>query len=372
MRIGRPQSKWLVSFFVTLISIASPAAAQFPESRMYRTEKVGEGIYAFISPEINSPIVSSNCVAVIGDDGVLVVDAGRFTTLTRRMIADIRKLTDKPIRYVVNTHWHMDHVMGNGAIQEAFPDVVILSTAFTRSGIQETAAANIQGMLQKGPGIVKDMDGLVRAGKRADGTALSEQDRKFLSAEKHDLELELSELKLVRSVAPSVTFDQGLTVHLGKREVGLMFLGRGNTAGDTVVYVPDSKVVMTGDLVVNPVPYSFGAYPGEWIETLKKLMAIDATSIIPGHGPVMHDWEYAKLVASLIEAVRTQVQAAVQQGLSLDDTRKRINLDSFQKRFVGDNPDRALAFKYFFVSTAIERAYQEAKGAYYLEWQALK
>jgi len=262
--------------------------------------------------------------------------------------------------------------MGNGAIQEAFPDVVILSTAFTRSGIQETAAANIQGMLQKGPGIVKDLDGLVRAGKRADGTALSEQDRKFLSAEKRDLELELSELKLVRSVAPNVTFDQSLTVHLGKREVRVMFLGRGNTAGDTVVYVPNSKVAMTGDLVVNPVPYSFGAYPGEWIETLKKLMAMDATSIIPGHGPVMHDWEYAKLLASLIEAVRAQVQAAVQQGVSLDDTRKRVNLESFQKRFVGDNPDRALAFKYFFVSTAIERAYQEAKGAYDLEWRALE
>jgi len=372
MRTEWLRCKGLAGLFVALIVLAAPAAAQFPESRMYRTEKIGEGIYAFISPESNSPVVSSNCVAIIGDDGVLVVDAGRFTTLTRRMIADIRKLTDEPIRYVVNTHWHMDHVMGNGAIQEAFPDVVILSTAFTRSGIQETAAANIQDMLQKGPGILKSLDGLLQAGKRADSTPISEQSREFLSGERRDLELELSELKLVKSVAPNVTFDQSLTVHLGKREVRVLFLGRGNTAGDTVVYVPDGKVLMTGDLVVNPVPYSFGAYPGEWIETLKKLMAMDAASIVPGHGPVMHDWKYAQLVASLIEAVRTQVQEAVRQGLSLEETKKRVSLESFEKQFVGDHPDRALPFQYFFVSSAIERAYQEAHGAYDLEWRALQ
>jgi len=67
-----------------------------------------------------------------------------------------------------------------------------------------------------------------------------------------------------------------------------------------------------------------------------------------------------------------QVQAAVHQGRTLEETRKQVDLESFRKRFVGGNPDRGLAFKYFFVSTAIDRAYQEAQGAYDLEWRALQ
>ena len=68
-----------------------------------------------------------------------------------------------------------------------------------------------------------------------------------------------------------MTFDRSLTVHLGRREVRVLFLGAGNTAGDTVVHIPDAKVVATGDLLVAPVPYGYGCHPAEWIETLKKL-----------------------------------------------------------------------------------------------------
>ena len=98
----------------------------------YETVKVAEGIYAFVPPEPRGGLVSGNSIAVNGDDGVLVVDTGHFPTLARKMIADIRRLTDKPVRYVVNTHWHPDHVFGNGAYREAFPDVNVLAHVETR------------------------------------------------------------------------------------------------------------------------------------------------------------------------------------------------------------------------------------------------
>ena len=94
----------------------------------------------------------------------------------------------------------------------------------------------------------------------------------------------------------------------------MRFLGRGNTAGDAVTYVPDARVVAAGDLVVLPAPFSFGSYPGDWIETLRKLLALDAVAIVPGHGPVLRDQEYPKTLIRLLESLRAQVGEAVRCG----------------------------------------------------------
>ena len=108
----------------------------------------------------------------------------------------------------------------------------------------------------------------------------------------------------------------------------ILHLGRGNTGGDTVVYVPDAQVVAAGDMVVYPAPYAFGSRLGEWVETLRKLQALGATRLVPGHGPVLRDGAYVSAVIDLLEETRRQVQAAVKDGLSLDDTRKRVDLRS--------------------------------------------
>jgi glyoxylase-like metal-dependent hydrolase (beta-lactamase superfamily II) len=149
---------------------------------------------------------------------------------------------------------------------------------------------------------------------------------------------------------------------LGKREVQVMFLGRGNTAGDAVIYVPDSKVLMTGDLVVYPVPYPFGSFFGEWIETMRKLEAIDATVIVPGHGPVMHDKKYIALNIELLEATQAQAADALKRGLTVDQAIKAADFSALRKQFVGDNPERAFGFDQGYVPTAITRAYREAKN----------
>lgn len=297
---------WILAVSGCLGAIA--ARAELPPERAYRTVAVAEGIYAFISPETNGPIPSGNVVAVVGDDGVLVVDSGRFPALARRMVAEIRQKTDKPVRYLVHTHWHLDHVVGDGEFRAAFPAMTFIATDFTR-----------RKMIEKQIGYLRDIE-------------------------------------------PDLTFAESLTVYLGKREVRIAFLGEGNTAGDTVVFVPDSKVAITGDLLVSPVPYGYGCHPSQWIQTLGKLMATDATTIVPGHGPVMRDWDYAKRVTAVLEAIRAQVKEAARQGLSLDETRKRMHLERYEKEFAGDDYGRGKAFRDFFVFSAVERAYQEAEG----------
>jgi glyoxylase-like metal-dependent hydrolase (beta-lactamase superfamily II) len=326
---------------------------------MYRTVDVARGILAFVSPETNGPIPSGNVVAIVGGDGVLVVDSGRFPALATRMIGEIRKRTDKPVRYLVHTHWHADHIAADSAFQAAFPGMTFVSTDFTRTKMLEKQADYLRDVAKNDAGYVRQLREALDNEK-----ALPEDNRRYLEQEVADLELEARELDGARLVPPGLTFANALTVHLGDREVRIAFLGKGNTEGDTVVSVPDARVVVTGDLLVAPVPYGYGCHPAEWIATLRRLMAenADAAAIVPGHGPVMRDWDYARRVIAVLESIREQVAAAVRDGASLEDTRKRVHLDPFQEQFAGADFGRGKAFRDFFVASAVERAYQEAKG----------
>jgi len=330
-----------------------------PVAKNYETVRVADRIVAFVSPEPKTPLVNGNSVAVIGDDGVLVVDPGQFPSVARRVIGEIRKLTDKPVRFVVNTHWHPDHWAANCEYRAAFPGVVVITTGHTATMMRTKARQFIDPKtIESGLAGLREF---LKAGKGSDGSAIPAGFKQFLSDELTDYEDFVGELKQVTPTFPDVTFDRDLTVQLGRREVRLMWLGRGNTGGDAVIYVPDAKVVMTGDLVVAPTPYAIGSFLGEWMTTLDKLMAIDATTVIPGHGPVMHDWAYARSVQGLLGSVMTQVRQAVRDGLSLEDARKKVDVESFRTQMCGGAERREIAFREFFTKPAVERAYVEAK-----------
>jgi len=101
-------------------------------NEQYDLQKVAGGVYSFIAPESDSGVVQANCTVIIGEDAVLLVDSGQFPSLAERMATDIKKLTNKPVRYLVNTHWHFDHNWGNAVFRDAFPGLVIISTEFTQ------------------------------------------------------------------------------------------------------------------------------------------------------------------------------------------------------------------------------------------------
>jgi cyclase len=338
------------------------ARADMPPERMFQTVEAGPGIVAFIAAETSGPIPSGNVVAVIGEDGVLVVDSGRFPTLARRMIAELRKRTAKPVRYLVHTHWHLDHIAADGEFRKAFPGMAVLTTDFTRRKMLEKQVAYLRDVEKNNAGYVKDLKDFVAAGKRTDGSPLSTEDRRYLLGQVTDIELESVELAGATLVEPDLTFAREVRVFLGGREVRIAFLGSGNTDGDTVTFVPDAKVAVVGDLLVYPIPYGYGCHPGEWIQTLQTLMATDVTAVVPGHGPVLRDWDYAKKVVALLESIRTQVASAVQAGATLEETRKRVDVSSFQKQFAGESDAGGRAFRNFFVASAVDRAYQEATG----------
>lgn len=336
-----------------LVACASPRVATpsppHTDVPAFHVESLGAGIYVFIYPDANA-IVSGNTLVVIGDDGVLVVDSGHFPTRAEQIVAQIRQWTRAPVRYLVNTHWHSDHSAGNGVFQRAFPGLAIVATEVTRTSM----IANPESRKQ-----IDDVLALAASGKGTSGKPFDEATKRYIARIVPELRAFLPEVVRVDHVPPTVTFTERMTIYLGKREVQLRFLGRGNTGGDAIVYVPDAKLVATGDLLVAPIPYAIGSFIGEWITTLRALREIPAQTIVPGHGPVMHDDTYLDRTIEILAAVKTQVDAAVAQGRTLDETLHQVNIDALRGAFVHD--DASLdQFDRLFFKTAVTRAYREA------------
>ena len=354
--------RWLAPIAVAGLTTAVSAQRK-PETVLteYQTVRLADGVYAFIAPESKTPFVSGNSLVVTGSDGVLVVDSTNVPSLARRMIADIRRWTDKPVRFLVNTHWHPDHLMGNAAYQEAFPGLTIVST----TGMRDAAAAQVPAYFEQtlgaaGSSMTETLRAALKSGRKPNGSELTVEDREFLELELVDYEAWAAEAKKTHYVAPTLTFDREMIVQLGGREVRLMFLGRGNTAGDAVVYVPDVKVVATGDLLVGPTPYATASFLREWIGVMEQLKGFDVTAIVPGHGPVEHDWGHATQVQTLLQSVVEQVDRAVAKGSSLEETRKQVDVAKIRSAMTAGDPFRARAFDNFFLTSAVERAYRDA------------
>jgi len=346
-----------LSRILTLL-IATALRAQSPANpadfSTWQTVSVAPGVYAFIAPPGITPVVSGNTTVVIGDDGVLIIDTGQFPSIAKQQIAAIRKLTPLPVRFIVNTHWHPDHWLGNGTYKAAWPDAVIISTAGTAERMATKAMPFISAKY------VADVQGYLKS-YFADTVKHPEAEAAYYKFGQMQFDTFGAELASANPTLPTLLFENALAIRLGKREVQVKFLGRANTGGDAVVYVPDAKVLVTGDLVVNPYPYGIGSFIGEWIETMGRLEAIDATAIVPGHGPVEHDTLYMAKVVKVLASVQSQTALAFRDGKTVEETMKTIDLAWATTEFCGASAWCAYVFKGNFIYPAVTRAYREAK-----------
>ncbi len=338
-------------------ALETPPAPENPRS--HKWVEVAPGVHAFISPPGVTPIVSGNSLVIVGDDGVAVVDSGQFPSLARAEIEAIRRITPKPVRFLVNTHWHPDHWLGNAEFKAAYPGIAIIATQNTRT------LAEAKGFGSTTPAYAKDTLAFVEKllADAASGKAppLSDVQRAYFEFAVPQFRRLGAEVADVQRVLPDVVFRDGLDLHLGKRVVEVRFAGRGNTGGDAIVYVPDAKVLATGDLLVSPFPYGAGSFYSEWIVTLKKLAAMDAAVIVPGHGEVQSDKRYLERVIALLESAVRQVGTEARNGATLDEVRRKVRLQDEETAFCGADAWCRHGFRGNFANYAVERIYREAK-----------
>lgn len=314
----------LVAFF----AIAPAAAAADSSVTPQRTvTQVAEGIYSIRHADAPDTNPQGNTTVIIGEHAVLVVDSSYLPSSAAEDIAQIKRWTDRPVRYLLNTHWHPDHQRGNSAYVDAFPEVTIVAHTETVRLMAAYDTANRQRYPQR------------------------LQQMKETLAKKPDAELQktvagrsrvLAELERSRLQLPTLTFENAMTVDLGNRVVEIRHSGSGDTRGDAWAYLPKEQVLVTGDVLVAPVPYFFAGYPEGRARTLRQLLQLDVKAIVPGHGDVLRDQTYLRSVAEMVETIVGQVHAAVVRigslSARLEDVRPQIDVAEYRRRFAGDDP----------------------------------
>lgn len=351
--------------WIGLAVVPAAGAAQMPayEGPAFEMNRLADGVYAFVFDNPLGPAVDGTALVIINEEDVVVVDAQNTPAATRAVLAGIRKLTSKPVRYVVNTHWHGDHWQGNQVYEDAFPGVEFIAHVRTRDEIERQAVAmGDTASRQSLPRVLAQFEDAYAKGTRQDGTPMTAPDSVYMRQAIAVVRWLIPAVGEIRPVVPGLTLADSLVLRRGERTIVIQHLGRGNTQGDLVVWLPRERIVATGDLLVNPGPYSFGSYLGEWIVTLGRIRGLGADVIVPGHGALQRDHEYLDLVVSLLQYTLDGARAAVARGLDLQATRGAIDFTAFRQRFTGGDPARVRAFDAYFVQPAVQRAWLEARG----------
>jgi cyclase len=295
-----------------------------------RMEQIAAGVYAILHDDATEEWPHGNTGVVIGDDGVLVVDSTYLPSRARADIALIRSVTDKPVRYLVYTHWHFDHNNGGQTYRDSYPGVRIVSERATRDFIELNStwwARRSSRPDQPKKTALAELEKQLASGLDAEGKALSGAARTALERNVAQRRHELEELAALVVAPPDLLFDDRLTLRLGKRRIELRDWGRANSPHDVTVYVPDARALFAGDILVqSPVPYFFESWPLPWIDVLRGVEAIPVDVLVPGHGPVMHDHAYTRQVRALLEAAAQRVAVMAREGKSLEEIQRDLDL----------------------------------------------
>jgi glyoxylase-like metal-dependent hydrolase (beta-lactamase superfamily II) len=286
-------------------------------------DEIGKGLYAFTAEgDPNSGII-------VGDDGVMVIDAQATPVMAIEVIERVRKVTDKPIKYVLLSHYHAVRVLG----ASAYRDAEVLASDGTR-------------------------DLIVERGQQDKDSEIGRFPRLFQAVE-----------SIPGLTWPTITFPKQMSVWLGKREVRIMHLGRGHTAGDVVAYVPDANVVFSGDLVeYHSACYCGDAHFTDWPGTLDNLAKFKANALVPGRGAALASSQKVSegidMTRDFLSTLYGSAKDSVAKGLTLKQA-----FDAARK--VMDPKFASFAIYEHCLPFNVSRAYDEAKGiAHPVIWTA--
>jgi glyoxylase-like metal-dependent hydrolase (beta-lactamase superfamily II) len=286
-------------------------------ARLFDLEKVADGIYGAIAQP--TAMLNCNAAVIVNRDHVLVVDTHSHPSAAKALIRQIRdEITNLPVRYVVDSHLHGDHAMGNEAYPEVFgAGVEVISSVKTREWLEKLGLPRLKETLDSIPQQIAELRARLEAMK-------NESERAVLRAHVEGLETYRKEMTPPRVSLPTMTFERRLVIHRGGREIHLLFLGRAHTAGDVVAFVPAERVIATGDLMHGLLPYMGDGFPDEWPATLRALEALEFDRVIPGHGSIQEGKSVLAQFRGYVEEITDRVARGVERGQTVDELKSTI------------------------------------------------
>jgi glyoxylase-like metal-dependent hydrolase (beta-lactamase superfamily II) len=310
-------------YLLLAIGLATPFTAlgegdewKTVEGDAFTFTEVRDGVWHAVGGD--GVAAGSNGAVVVNERDVLLVDSHMTPSAARAMLADLAKITDKPVRYLINTHFHFDHTHGN----EAFgPDVEIVAHEFTRWRVAS-------GDTKRGRGY----DGFIGStpqtveGMRAGLDSLSAEDRAAMEQRIAFMMKVYEESEAVAPRAPTLALREAVVLYRGGREIRLLHVGRGHTGGDVIVYLPAEKALISGDLLTAGLPYMGDAFVPEWVGTLDEVAALDLEVILPGHGPAYTEVERVGHLQLYLVDLWQQAVKLHAAGVSAEEAAAKIDL----------------------------------------------
>ena len=280
----------------------------------FEIQKVADGVHVAVAAPAYK--VNSNTAIIESDDGVVIVDTHSKPSAARVIVERLRDITTKPVRYVVNTHFHWDHWHGNEVYPAAYPHAEIVTNQLTREAMVTKGLKRVQDHVRQVPREIAQLKAdLAAAGAPAERAKLETSVR---LAESY-----LAEVKALKPALPTIAFEQTMKLYRRDREIHLLHLGRAHTEGDVFVYLPREKVVITGDAVIGWTPFMGDGYPEDWTATLDRLAQLDFATMIMGHGDVAgRNWlsTFRGYIHDMVGAVRDEAAA----GATLEEVQQRV------------------------------------------------
>jgi len=305
-----------VMFMAAMLAQSRQPAGTSHTGKAFRFNKVKDGIYHAVGT--GSLAVVGNSSFIVNDNDVIVVDDHVSPAAAWVLLEEIKEVTNKPVTTVINTHFHFDHAHGNQIFE---PDVQIIGHEFTRRMLLNNSIGMplYRNYLTAMPGQIEDLR--KRIGSEADSAANAKLQTQLQVAENN-----LASQKELRPTPPNLTLTTQMTLYRGKREIQIRFLGRGHTAGDVVVFLPNEKVVMTGDFLTSGLSNMSDSYPEEWVASLDELKKLDFDTVLPGHGEAFTDKSKIDYFQAYLRDVWSEVSRLKKQGVSAAEAAKMADL----------------------------------------------
>ena len=296
-----------------------PSDTRTASTDLFELKPVADGVYAAIAaPQYK---INSNAAVILTNDGVVVVDSHSKPSAARALFRELQGITTRPVHTLINTHFHWDHWQGNEVYAAATANLEIISSARTREnmltpGVGVGGVPYIDTQLATLPAEIAQL-------KTEIVQATNAEQKASLEANLQQLEAYFAEVQQLAPALPTRTVASSVTLQEHGREIQLLLLGRAHTDGDIFIYLPQEKVIATGDAVVDWMPFLGDGYPEEWIGTLNALAQIDFTHLIPGHGDVLtkdHIAFFRSYLTDLIGAVKQGAAA----GASVAELQRQV------------------------------------------------
>lgn len=308
---------------MVLLPVVASAQGRVVESDTHRFTEIAEDVWHVSGT--GSIHTMSNSMVLVGALDVLVVDSHVTPAAAEALIASLPVITDRPVRYLVNTHYHFDHAHGN----QAFPDgVEIIGHRFTRAKLN----GELGNVLEEAT-FRSFSDGVPTLVANLEREAAAETDpaRRAALEERHRVQRDyMHAIESIVPTPPNITIEREMALfqlaERGSREIQVLHLGRAHTGGDVVVFLPQERVVFTGDLIGPGLSYMGDGYVDEWPAALEALRALEFDVLLPGHGDPVRGKERITHFQAYLTDLWEKTVELYRRGVSAEDAAGAIDM----------------------------------------------